>query len=625
MAFAASRLRPKGYRLSRAPARLLERLNRWDESVRRYRPVATIVRFGQAPITRDIEGSRFLTGPAILGTLATLMISIGVCQPNVPFVKSLAGAWFFGVSAHPVGSTQGLFLGLVFVFGGLVLFVRVWLHVMRALRQARHVEIKKLAWLLVLWSLPVIVAPPMFSHDIYSYAAQGEMMSRHISPYLYGPSTLGYTNFTRYVDSWWINTPSPYGPLFLEIAGAFTSISQHNLLADLVLLRLLAFAGVVLIAVSLPTLARSFGRNPATAFGLAVLNPVTILHLIGGAHNDALMVGLLVAGLALAKRNRPVLGIIVCALAASVKVPAAIGIVYIGWDWLGGRVPIRERVRPVITAVLVGGTVMGILSLATGLGWGWVGDLTSPEAIRSWLAPATGSGIVVTGILHLFGDGVALDSVLSVTRVIGVAAALVAGVLLLLRSDKIGPLKAMGLTLLLVVVLGPVVQPWYLSWGLVLLAPVVTGWMRRVLVVLSGMAVFIGLPGGQTLFHDLLYSDPLEIAGALLLLLGIFLAPLGRLNSKPADGIELPALADSLGRAERVVHGTEATRPRATRAVAVDASPKSDASRTSKHLARSGGSRRAAPRPQARRTLGFEAQPVHGSQRERRTGEHPGP
>ena len=39
------------------------------------------------------------------------------------------------------------------------------------------------------------------------------------------------------------------------------------------------------------------------AFGLAVLNPAVLLVLLGGAHNDALMLGLLVAGCALARRH----------------------------------------------------------------------------------------------------------------------------------------------------------------------------------------------------------------------------------------------------------------------------------------------------------------------------------
>ena len=40
----------------------------------------------------------------------------------------------------------------------------------------------------------------------------------------------------------------------------------------------------------------------------------------------------------------------------------------------------------------------------------------------------------------------------------------------------------MGLTMLVIVALGPVVQPWYLSWGLVVLAPVATGKVRTLIV-----------------------------------------------------------------------------------------------------------------------------------------------
>ena len=51
-------------------------------------------------------------------------------------------------------------------------------------------------------------------------------------------------------------------------------------------------AGVALMAYCIPKLARSFGKDPGPAFVLAVLNPLTLLALVGGAHNDALMVAL---------------------------------------------------------------------------------------------------------------------------------------------------------------------------------------------------------------------------------------------------------------------------------------------------------------------------------------------
>ena len=208
-------------------------------------------------------------------------------------------------------------------------------------------------------------------------------------------------------------------------------------------------------ALSIPSLARSLGRDPSYAFTVAVLNPVTILHLVGGAHNDALMLGLLMAGLAVARRGRPVAGIVLCALAASVKVPAALGVLYIGWDWMGTGLPVRARIRPVVTAGLIAAAVMGFLSIVTGLGWSWVLNLSTPGTVRSWVAPATGLGIFFTDLAHLVGIGVSLHTMLSLTRGLGVITAAVAGVWLLLRSDRIGALRAMGLTMLIIVALGP--------------------------------------------------------------------------------------------------------------------------------------------------------------------------
>ena len=72
---------------------------------------------------------------------------------------------------------------------------------------------------------------------------------------------------------------------------------------------------------------------------LAVLNPLTLLALVGGARDDAIMVGLLLAGVTAARSLHPVWGVVLCALAASVEVPTAIGIVYVGVG-LGG--PVRR-------------------------------------------------------------------------------------------------------------------------------------------------------------------------------------------------------------------------------------------------------------------------------------------
>jgi alpha-1,6-mannosyltransferase len=518
--------------LSPAPGspvgRVLDRLSAWDEAVRRRWPFIALVGPDLEPGSIPGDGSRLLVRPAILGFVAVLSITFGASQQRSPFVLKMPGAWFFGVP--PVGSPQshspGLFLGLVAMYGGLVLFMRVWYGLIRTLTQVHGVPVKKLMAVAALWIAPLLLAPPLFSRDIYSYAAQGEMMSHGISPYHYGPGVLGAAPPVSLVDPLWKNTPVPYGPLFMEADGLLTSASMHHELADLVLLRLLAVVGVGLMAVAIPSLARGLGRDPACAFTVAILNPVTVLHLVGGAHNDALMLGLLSAGLALARRGRTVGGILLCSLAAAVKVPAAIGILYIGWTWMGTGIPWRTRVRPVVTAGLISAAVMGTLSVVTGLGWSWVLNLATPGTVRSWVAPATGIGILVTDLAHVVGIGVPLHAMLSVTRVLGLTTALVLGLWLLARSDRIGSLRAMGLTLLAVVALGPVVQPWYLSWGLLLLAPVATGKVRTLIIGLSVASAFIGLPGGRQLVHYLFTADPLVVAGALLACLAILTVPL---------------------------------------------------------------------------------------------------
>jgi alpha-1,6-mannosyltransferase len=505
----------------------VDRLTVWDDAVRRRWPFNALVGPDLEPGAVRGDGSRLLVRPAILGFIAVTAITVGVIPQRSPFVLKLPGAWFFGVPA--VGAPRsygGEFVGLVAVYGGLVLFMRVWYGLIRTLSQIHGVPVRKLVAVMALWIVPLVVAPPLFSRDSYSYAAQGEMMSHNISPYHYGPGVLGAAPSVALVDHLWLNTPVPYGPLFMETDGVLTSASAHHELVDLVLLRLLALVGVGLMALSIPVLARSFGRDPSYAFTIAVLNPVTILHLVGGAHNDALMLGLLVAGLAVARRGRPVAGIVLCALAASVKVPAAIGVLYIGWEWMGSGLPVRARIRPVLTASLIAAGVMGVLSVGTGLGWSWVLNLATPGTVRSWVAPATAAGIILTDVAHLVGIGVPLHSALSVTRVLGMAVALGVGVKLLLRSDRIGPLRAMGLTMLVIVALGPVVQPWYLSWGLVLLAPVATGRVRTLLVGSSIASAFIGLPGGRQLVGDLFHADPLAVAGALLVCLAILTVPL---------------------------------------------------------------------------------------------------
>jgi alpha-1,6-mannosyltransferase len=88
-------------------------------------------------------------------------------------------------------------------------------------------------------------------------------------------------------------------------------------------------------------------------------------------------------------------------------------------------------------------------------------------------------------------------------RGLGLATAAAAGVVLFLRSHRIGTVQALALTLLAIVLLGPVVQPWYVAWGLILLAPVAVGRAWGVLIGLSIGVSFLEVPGARLLLDEL--------------------------------------------------------------------------------------------------------------------------
>jgi alpha-1,6-mannosyltransferase len=505
----------------------LSRLSMRAEALRlRLTPHLTLTERVEAEQGDDPDDWSFLRRPALLGFVAILSICIGASLPSSPFKLEIGGTWFFGEANWP--TTTLMLPGVVAVYGGMVLLVRVWFGLYQALRARPGVPIRPLAYMLALWILPLMAVAPLFSQDVFSYAAQGEMMSHHINPYHYGPITLGSGPYVSGVDPRWLNTAAPYGPLFLMLAGWSASLTFHHALFTILLLRLQSVAGVALIAYCIPKLARSFGRDPGPAFVLAVLNPLTLLALVGGAHNDALMVGLLLAGITAARSRHPVWGVVLCALAASIKVPAAMGIVYVAWDWAGEGAVWRARARMLVRSGLITVAVMGFLSLVSGLGWGWIANLGTPGTVRSWMAPATAIGLLISGSAHVVGIGVSLAGVLTLTRAIGLLAAAAIALYCLRHRQQLGLLSALGITMLSFVVLGPVVQPWYLTWGIIIVAPVVAG--RRMLypvLALSMIVPFIGLTGGADLLSQLVHTDPVSMVLAVMVLWAVAIVPLG--------------------------------------------------------------------------------------------------
>lgn len=549
---------------------LLDRLNRLVDRARRRidRSVVFLARMrtplgevrpyvpGETPV------ARLLVVPAIIGFVSAVAIAWGASLPSSPFTwKSCSGIvsgsitvchpWFFGIPSPPVvtgaplPANKNLFIGLVAVYGGMVVMLQAWIALIRIARRHKGLPLRSFAAMFAAWTAPLLVVAPLFSRDSYSYAAQGEMMSRGISPYLFGPAVLGVNAFSGLVDKLWADVTSPYGPVFLWMAGVNATVVHHDELLAVVGFRLLALAGVVMIGIFLPRLARSYGRDPSVAFVLAVLNPLVLLHLIAGAHNDALMLGFLVAGLWFARERRPVVGVLLCTIGAMIKIPAFIGVVYIGWGFLGDQVSWKSRLRPTAAAVGLGGVVMAAVSEMVGLGWGWVTALGNGATIRSWSDPPTIAGQLAAKLLELARLGDHQHVLLSGARDLGLVLAAAVALRLLWRAREATAMRAMGLTFLAVVLLGPAVQPWYVAWSMVVLAAIAEHRLRVLVIVLSTVACFLGLPGAGSLVVQFGEANQILVAVAslaMLLLLAIPLVMRLRRALSQAEDDRVPAL-----------------------------------------------------------------------------------
>jgi hypothetical protein len=488
---------------------------------------------------------------AVLGLVATTSIVVGALLGGRAFENHLPGAWYFGMQGGLFGSlgsdaSQPPIYAVAAVYGGLILLTRVWFGFLLQLSRPHRVPVKKVVFVVAIWAIPLLLAPPLFSKDVYSYAGQGEMVSHHIDPYTYGTGILGSTPFSSLSDAVWTNTPSPYGPTFLTIDGALDDVTGHQILPDIVLLRLLELAGLALMVGALPTLARAVGRDPAQAVLFGAGCPLVLTTLLSGAHNDALMVGLLVAGLAVALRVGTVPGILLCAVAAGVKAPAGLGVLFLGWAWAGPGASIRRRVAHTAAAGVIAVSTLEIVAKVSGLGWGWLHTTTAANHSFTGITPIGGLSRAASDLAGLVNVHFSALGARTVLGDISLACATGIGIWLLLRSDELGVTRSLGLTLLVVALLNPILWAWYATWGVVVLAPVATGRLRTVVLFVSTFEVFAGVSSIRGIFDTLLGAGVLPVLILVAVVLFMAIVPLGPFERSRRTRITAPPVPGRL-------------------------------------------------------------------------------
>jgi hypothetical protein len=336
-------------------------------------------------------------------------------------------------------------LSVLVVYTGLTLLLAAWWRIGALVRRPEGPTGRELTVTALWWAAPFALVTPVFSGDVYSYLAQGAMTAGGLDAYRVGPAALGGPLLAN-VPPIWQFTPAPYGPVFLDLAGAVNWVTGEHTWLGIVGMRMLAVVGVGLLAWSVPRLAGACGVAPNAAMWLAVLNPLVVLHLVADAHNDALMLGLMAAGLVFALQRHPVLGSGLIALAALTKAPAGLALAFIVPIWAGqltGRLRVPRAAAGVAGAA---GLTAVVTTTLAGTGFGWIRTLNTPTRARTWLSVTTDLGSLTGRVAEWLGVATT-DEAMRVWWLTGLAAAVCVCVGLWRRSAEYGPVAALGLSL----------------------------------------------------------------------------------------------------------------------------------------------------------------------------------
>ncbi|GGK66320.1 alpha-(1-_6)-mannopyranosyltransferase A [Nocardia camponoti] len=441
----------------------------------------------------------FLRSPeghaALMGFFGAMMITFGgfgagAVRKRDPLLEALHLSWLrFG---------HGYALSTILIWVGVLLMITAWVRLGRAIIGSTRVTLNELRAIVVIWTTPLLFAAPMFSRDAYSYLAQGALLRDGFDPYQVGPVANPGVLLDN-VSPVWTTTTAPYGPVFLLIGRAITTVTGDSVIAGTISLRLVMLPGLALMMWAVPYLTKHLGGKPTVALWLAVLNPLVLVHLIGGVHNEMLMVGLMCAGIALVLERHHVAGIVVVAIAVAIKATAGIALPFLVWIWMLHEKERRAARRaaaypesathddhpdaarasadmphPFFMFAKIAGlgvTVFAAVFLAAsaiaGVGFGWVTALSGSKKIINWLSLPTVFADMITWVTPLREE-----AVLDVTRSLCAFTLIVVLIATWWRFRHSEREAVMGIIIAFVaiVLLSPAALPWYYSWPLALAA-----------------------------------------------------------------------------------------------------------------------------------------------------------
>lgn len=349
---------------------------------------------------------------------------------------------------------------------------------------------------LAYWVIPLLTCPPLLSRDGWAYLEQGWIVLQGHDPYQVGLATIGGP-FATSVDIIWAGTTPVYPSLALMIQAGIVWLSGADPLWSLLAMRLPGLVSVLVIAWTARIIAAGLRVDRDRALWFAALNPLVLVHALGGMHNDAWAVALAMAGAALALRARAgwLPGCLLVGLAMAIKQPIGLVMVAVVLMGLarpsspGGWASWREIIVPAWWRLVVGTTVVfatfGAVEWLSGWGFGWASGTGAPFTVGSLSVT-----YVLSWVINVL-FGVSVPGAQSILFPIIMGLGLVGIAVLFWRWGASQPVAVSAWGLVIFAFAYPSLHIWYLLWGGCLLG--VIAWSARTEEVLAAAVPALGV------------------------------------------------------------------------------------------------------------------------------------
>jgi hypothetical protein len=157
----------------------------------------------------------------------------------------------------------------------------------------------------------------------------------------------------------------------------------------------------------------------------------------------------------------------------------------------------RRAWRVLAKVVAVPAATVVAVTLASGLGWKWLEpkNLRIPAELRIEATPAVSLGVAVSRLLNLVRIHASQAGTVTAMQTIGGVLALAVAVWLVVAFRRDNLVRTLAVVLVFVVLAGPTLWPWYLTWGLVFLAAT-RSQRSKVLALAAAFAMLLAGPVG---------------------------------------------------------------------------------------------------------------------------------